>query len=45
MAQEAGVKYKETDFDICYASPLQRARETAEIILKGRKRKSNELSL
>lgn len=36
MAEEAGREYSDVHFDICYCSPLSRARETAEIILKGR---------
>ncbi|MCR4901796.1 MAG: histidine phosphatase family protein [Butyrivibrio sp.] len=36
MAREAGQKYSDINFDICYCSPLIRARETAEILLKGR---------
>ena len=36
MAREAALKYKDIPFDICFVSPLQRARETAEILLKGR---------
>jgi len=35
MAKEAGEKYAGMSFDICYASPLLRARETAEIFLTG----------
>lgn len=37
MAEKAGQEYRNTHFDICYCSPLIRAKETAEIILKGRK--------
>ncbi len=37
MAQEAAVKYKEIPFDICFVSPLLRARKTAELLLAGRK--------
>lgn len=36
MAAEAAEKYADVHFDVCYCSPLVRARETAEIILKGR---------
>ena len=36
MAAEAGKKYADIHFDICYSSPLARAKETAEIFLKGR---------
>jgi probable phosphoglycerate mutase len=36
MAEEAALKYKEVHFDICYCSPLLRAKETAEILLNGR---------
>ena len=36
MARIAKEKYKHTHFDICYVSPLSRARETAEIFLDGR---------
>ena len=36
MAIEAGERYKDTHFDVCYCSPLIRARETAELLLKGR---------
>lgn len=36
MAAEAGERYREISFDICYCSPLIRARETAEILLKDR---------
>lgn len=36
MAREAAEKYKDVHFDICYCSPLIRARETAEILLEGR---------
>ncbi len=36
MAAEAREKYKDLSFDICFCSPLQRARETAEIFLAGR---------
>ena len=36
MAREAARKYKDVPFDICFVSPLQRARETAEIFLEGR---------
>jgi probable phosphoglycerate mutase len=36
MAEYAGEKYKDIHFDVCYSSPLIRARETAEIVLRGR---------
>ena len=36
MAEEAAVKYREVPVDICYCSPLVRAKETAEIVLRGR---------
>ena len=36
MAAEAAVEYRDINFDICYCSPLKRAKETAEILLKGR---------
>ncbi len=36
MAREASEKYKDVHFDICYCSPLIRARETAELLLEGR---------
>lgn len=36
MVENAGNKYKDVHFDICYCSPLVRAKETAEIFLKGR---------
>ena len=36
MAREAAEEYAGVHFDVCYCSPLIRARETAEIILKGR---------
>ena len=36
MAAEAGEEYKDINFDVCYCSPLVRAKETAEIMLKGR---------
>lgn len=36
MAENAKNKYKNINFDVCYCSPLVRARETAEIFLKGR---------
>ena len=36
MAQEAAKKYAGVHFDVCYSSPLVRAKETAEIILKDR---------
>ena len=36
MAAEAAERYKDIRFDVCYCSPLVRAKETAEILLKGR---------
>lgn len=36
MAREAAKQYRDVHFDICYCSPLVRARETAELVLKGR---------
>lgn len=36
MAREAAKKYKDIPLDVCFVSPLQRARETAEIFLEGR---------
>ena len=36
MAERAAVEYEDVNFDICYCSPLSRARETAEIVLRGR---------
>ena len=36
MAEEAAEMYRDVHLDICYCSPLIRARETAEILLKGR---------
>lgn len=36
MAERAREEYKDVNFDICYCSPLIRAKETAEILLKGR---------
>lgn len=36
MAEDAHERYKNVHFDICYCSPLARARETAEILLQGR---------
>ena len=35
-AKEAHDKYKDISFDICYSSPLMRAKETAEIFLAGK---------
>lgn len=35
MAREARSKYPDLHFDICYCSPLSRARETAELFLAG----------
>ena len=36
MAENARQKYRDIHLDICYCSPLRRARETAEILLRGR---------
>lgn len=36
MAEKARDEYKDIHFDICYCSPLIRAKETAEILMKGR---------
>ena len=36
MALEAGEKYQDMHIDVCYCSPLSRARETAELVLKDR---------
>jgi probable phosphoglycerate mutase len=36
MARNAAKEYANVHFDICYCSPLIRAKETAEILLKGR---------
>ena len=36
MAIVASEEYKDVHFDVCYCSPLIRARETAELVLKGR---------
>ena len=34
MAEQAKEKYKDVNFDICYCSPLVRAKQTAEIVLE-----------
>lgn len=36
MAAAAAEEYAAIPFDICFCSPLQRARETADILLRGR---------
>lgn len=36
MAEEAAKEYRDIHFDICFCSPLSRARQTAEILLKDR---------
>ena len=36
MAEEAREAYRDVHFDICFCSPLIRAKETAEILLRGR---------
>ena len=35
-AESAREKYQDVHFDLCYCSPLFRARKTAEIVLRGR---------
>lgn len=37
MAREAGIRYSDIDFDICFTSPLSRAVETAELLMEGKK--------
>ena len=36
MAEAAGEEYRSVPLDLCFCSPLIRARETAEIVLRGR---------
>lgn len=36
MARAAAAEYADVHFDVCYCSPLGRARETAAILLEGR---------
>lgn len=36
MAAEAAARYADIPFDVCFSSPLSRAKETAELLLKGR---------
>lgn len=36
MAREAAEKYRDVHLDICFVSPLVRARETAQLLLEGR---------
>ena len=36
MARGARERYKDIHFDVCYCSPLVRARETAKLVLEGR---------
>ena len=36
MAKAAGKEYQDVHFDICFCSPLIRARETAQLVLQGR---------
>ncbi len=36
MARAAGKEYQNINLDICYCSPLARARETAELVLQNR---------
>ncbi len=39
MAKKAAVEYKDIHLDVCYCSPLTRARQTAQLVLEGRKDK------
>lgn len=39
MAENAAKEYKNVHFDVCYCSPLTRARQTADIILRDRDEK------
>ena len=36
MAERAALEYRDIPLDVCFCSPLSRARETAEILLRGR---------
>lgn len=36
LAAKAGEQYRDVHFDICFCSPLIRARETAQLLLEGR---------
>ena len=36
MAEAAREEYRDVPLDVCYCSPLVRAKETAEIVLRGR---------
>ena len=36
MAEKAAKEYSDVHFDICFCSPLIRAKQTAEILIKGR---------
>lgn len=36
MAKNAAKEYRDIHFDVCYVSPLSRARETAKLVLEGR---------
>ncbi len=36
LARRAAKEYKEVNFDVCFCSPLSRAKETAQILLEGR---------
>ncbi len=36
MARDAGARYRNINFDVCYCSPLIRAQETARLLLEGR---------
>ncbi len=39
MAENAAKEYKNVHFDVCYCSPLTRARQTADIVLRDRDEK------
>lgn len=39
MAKKAADEYKDIHFDVCYCSPLTRARQTAELVLNERMQK------
>lgn len=36
MAEEANERYRDVPIDVCYCSPLMRAKQTAQIVLQGR---------
>jgi len=36
MAKDAALRYKDVHFDVCFVSPLVRARQTAKLLLEGR---------